>query len=160
MLVKPYAQSIPPWLCLPDVHPPVSIELISPVLRFKKDNHLREYVKGVWDRIAAVYTVETSFYYGTHVDVSTNNGYTSEQVKAIAYAALDLESAINALALADRLKNEYCEGFFASNKGFKGKKVERAIVGVGEVDESHQTMVVELQNLGTDRYYVWNFSNL
>ncbi|KAF9642998.1 hypothetical protein BDM02DRAFT_3123933 [Thelephora ganbajun] len=136
------------------------IELVSPILHFQQGDHFRDYVKGVWDRIATLCIIGTNNSCGTHVHVSTNNDYTSVQVKAIARPILYFESAINALVPSHRLGNEYCKSFFASNQEFKSKTIEQAVAIVDKVDESHPGMVADLMNPGTDRRYTWNFTNL
>ncbi|KAF9642850.1 hypothetical protein BDM02DRAFT_1857295 [Thelephora ganbajun] len=129
------------------------IELVSPILHFQQGDHFRDYVKGVWDRIATPCIIGTNNSCGTHVHVSTSNDYTSVQVKAVARAILYFESAINALVPSHHLGNEYCKSFFASNQEFKGKTIGQAVAIVDKVDESHPGMVADLMNPGVDRNY-------
>ena len=95
---------------------------------------------------------------GAHVHVSSNDGFNAKQVKAVARAALYFEGAINALVLAGRSGNEFCQSFSACDTNFQGRAVKERIAKVDKLGDL--VHVVNLMNSNEDRRYIWNFTNL
>lgn len=136
--------------------------MTSPILIAYPGSPWRGHVEATWHFLKRHYEITEHVYYGTHIHVSAEGGYSLQEMKRIAQCIIHFEPAFDALV------PEYRRGgnnLFAKSNWVDGYDLAKAnrsraqsIGFIGSIDNLGTFLAV--MNPDGDKKFAWNFESL
>jgi hypothetical protein len=134
--------------------------MITPLFVAFPGSHWRGHVEATWSYLQQYYEITGDKDCGTHVHVSLEGGYSLEELKLVAQAALHFEPSFEALIPESRRHHRETRSSWIDSREFaiKGKSRADSILMISRVTNFHT--LLRLMQPYDIRGYIWNFRSI
>lgn len=135
--------------------------MITPLFVAFPNSQWRDHVKATWNYLQGRYEIIDTQDCGTHVHISVEGGYSLEELKRVAQAALYFETSFDALVPQHRRKqSDYARSVWVDSPDLAANGVSRieAMLMISQITDLHK--LLSLMNPNFRRGFSWNFRSI
>lgn len=134
--------------------------MITPLFVAFPSSRWRSHVEATWSYLQQHYEVTGNDDCGTHVHVSLEGGYSLDELKLVAQAALHFEPSFEALVPEARRYHSECQSSWIDSHEFaiKGQSRAESILIISRATSFHT--LLDLMQPYNVRRYIWNFRSI